>query len=389
MSSAILLSEIKQALNNNEFLLFYQPQVSFLTGKLAGVEALLRWKRPDNSLVGPDLFIPQAEQSGLIKDITQHLIPILIQDAQIIHDLATDPIEISVNISAQDLEDETVISQIVECVKNSDICPELLNIEITEGAVLNPSKKVLRNFHILNAAKLTISMDDYGKSYSNLSSLAQWPFSSIKLDQEFVAGMEKSSKHATIVTTTIRMAHELGVSVVAEGIETEKTYHLLLDAGCTKAQGYWIAKPMPLAELLLFIKQDKQWPGSPIGLLRMVQHDHIQWRTEVIQIVGEILQLGHIGDRVHIPEMSHFNCNLGKWYYGLGQQYKQQSSFVAIEEYHIALHHLGTELIKLAHDQNDNKNVVTVMRELSKMSTKLLRDLQELEHDIMLDDISI
>ena len=369
MSKNLSDAEILEGINRQELIYYYQPQISFLTGKISGVEALVRWKKDNDKLISPDLFIPQSEKSGLIKQITQYLVPTLGHDFLIIQDAINHPIDVSINLSARDFDDRIVAHQLMDLAKQKLISPKLIHLEVTESAVLEPKNHILENFRFLGDSGFHLTMDDYGKEYSNLSSLARWPFSTVKLDKEFIDGMSETN--------------------IAEGIESEKVYNSLLHAGCSIAQGYWLAKPMPLEELLVFINQGKSWTSSPVGLLKMAQHDHLQWRNEIIQIVAEILQLGQLGDRVSIPALSHVECRLGKWYLGMGRQFSHHPSYLAIKQPHSDLHNIGNELLTLAHQQSisNREQIINKMKDFSRVSGVVLTHLQQLEHEVMVENI--
>jgi len=155
-------------------------------------------------------------------------------------------------------------------------------------------------------------MDDYGTGYSSIDLLSQWPFSVVKIDKEMIHRMLSSNKSTTIVQSSIHMAHQLGIDVVAEGIESAEVYNFLLNAGCTVAQGFWLSKPIPLSDFLTFIKRDKRWSGLPIGLIHMAQLDHIQWRRS---LVDKVMAMAFSEPRIHTvqrieAELDHRNCKL-------------------------------------------------------------------------------
>lgn len=155
----------------------------------------------------------------------------------------------------------------------------------------------------------------------------------IKLDRSIISHMLDSPKNQTIAESSIRMAHELDISIVAEGVESEMQYQMLLDSGCTKVQGFWLSRPLPLDDFIYFIEQDLRWSGLPIGLIHMAVVDHIQWRKKLVSDIVRLASTAHDAPQRQadfiLPIYSH-ECRLGKWYYGAGQQFKDSPLFTAI-----------------------------------------------------------
>src|SRR5574343_524776 len=223
----------------------------------------MRWLKPDGTVIPPDRFLPLAEQSALITQMTRHMFPKLVNDLMVLMDV--DRLSLSFNASARDFEDDRFTRLILDTLETSQLPAQALQVELTETAALEAGDRIKQHILPLRHAGLGLAMDDFGKGYSSLDTLSQWPFTSIKLDQCIVSRMMESDKSATIVETSIRMAHELGISVIAEGVETNQQYHRLLEAGCTKIQGYWISKPLPLDQYIAFVEEDIRWSGLPIG----------------------------------------------------------------------------------------------------------------------------
>ncbi len=284
MKSEITLQHIKDALANDEFVYYYQPKVSMHTGKICGAEALIRWFRSDGSMVSPAEFIPLAESSGFIKQITLAMFQKLIVDMNIINDVNSgdNAIVMSFNASAKDFHDNKLIEAIAYAIRHKQLEAKQLEVELTETVFLNDGDKVRKHLQDLEELGIALSMDDYGIGFSSIDTLARWPFSTIKLDQSIVGKLDDSYKDFTIAQSSIHMAHQLELAVVAEGIETESAYRGLQNLGCSIAQGYWISRPVALSDFLDFKRQRKRWPVVPIGLLHLAQLDHIQWRKSII-----------------------------------------------------------------------------------------------------------
>lgn len=378
----ITLVELAKGLARDEFVFYYQPKVSLIGGKVNGAEALIRWKRPDGT-IPPDEFIPVAESTGFITEISRAMFPKLIADMLILNDVDTS-ISIAFNLSSKDFATPDMLELIRAAIESHQISPDKLQVELTEAAIIDSNDPNIRN-NLNDLVKLGVklAMDDYGTGYSSIDTLSQWPFSVVKIDQGLIRRMVESEKSTTIVQASIRMAHQLGISVVAEGIESANVYDFLLHAGCTDAQGFWLAKPMPLAELLSFIKSDRRWSALPAGLIHMAQLDHIQWRKTLIDQVTT-LAFNHSKDKSIqgvSAEEDHHRCKLGIWYYGLGQEFKGVPLFDELEEPHRLLHEQGKKLIEAARNGGTREEITSGLRELTRLSSTVLGLLQELENE--------
>ena len=249
-------SELRRALRNNEFELFFQPIVQLPSRRLAGFEALLRWHHPQRGFVSPGEFIPIAEASGLIGDITQwclsevgHTFPAIMQ-AALGNVLATGPLFMTVNISGHDLINPHFLASVLAMTGRTGIAPGSLKLEITESVLMKDPAMAAGTLNACRVAGLGIAIDDFGTGYSSLSHLGSLPMTTIKIDQSFVRSMRQHPASRKIVNLILRLAEELAVPVVAEGIESEDDERLLAEAGCAFGQGYFFGKPAPLAETL-------------------------------------------------------------------------------------------------------------------------------------------
>ena len=248
-------AEIIDGMVKDEFVFFYQPKISLITGKVYGAEALIRMVKPDGRIIPPEAYIPVAEQSPLIKEITRHMFQKLVKDLIVL--IGLEPhMSISFNASARDFEDDVFTRMVLESLERFKLPAESLQVELTETATLEAGESIKRNILPLREAGIGLAMDDYGKGYSSLDTLSKWPFTTIKLDQGLIGRMFDSDKNLTIVESAIRMAHELGISVVAEGVENYEQYHRLLEAGCTRIQGYWISRPLTFDRYISFVNED-------------------------------------------------------------------------------------------------------------------------------------
>ncbi len=382
-------SDIRQGIINNEFTFFYQPKVSLVTGKVAGAEALIRWIKPDGTVIFPSRFIPIAEQSSLIKEITCHMFPKLVEDILVLTDI-DEHLVVSFNASAKDFEDDCFTQSVLHTLKNSALPANKLQIELTETATFEAASIIKDNIMILRNAGLSLAMDDFGTGYSSIDTLSKLPFTTIKLDQGIVGRMLTSDKNATIVSTSVRLAHELGLSIVAEGVESEEQYHYLLNAGCTEVQGFWISKAIPICQFISFISTDFSWySGIPVGLIHMAIVDHIQWRKNLVSELIKIASLPQTHPNRQLlktPPLSCKECRLGRWYYGAGKMmFHDNTAFQELESPHDELHKIGQFLVEMVGNGATMETLTSYLQKLSASSIDVLSKLQNLENEGLID----
>jgi len=380
-TTEIGLDDIADALQKDEFVFYYQPKVSMITGCICGAEALIRWHKPDGTVIPPKYFIPLAEATGFINEITLAMFQKLVVDMSIIHDYSAD-LSISFNASGKDFRNEKLTEHIRSAVDHKLVNPATLELEITETAVLDQNDLVKTHLTALHELGISLAMDDFSTGFSSIDTLSKWPFDTIKLDQGIVSRIESNDKDFTIAQSSIQMAHHLDLSVVAEGIETEETYHILHRSGCSVAQGFWISVPLALHDFLDFIRKDAHWPAAPFGLLHMAQLDHIQWRKALIDGVFYLSNRnGHNHVLRGMPELNCTECRLRKWYYGPGRQFAGTEWYDNLEAPHKELHALGEQLIDHARKNAPKEELVLIMRKLTHQSTLVIGMLQEIENE--------
>ncbi len=243
-----LLSELGAAIRNGELMLHYQPKVHFASRTVSGIEALVRWPHPRHGMVPPDEFVRLAEMGDLITPLTSWVIGEAL--GQWVKWAATGfTPRLAVNLSARNLIDELTLLDLRELLERHAFAPERLELEITESAFLVDPERALGVLRQIEALGVKLSIDDFGTGFSSLSYLRQMPIHALKIDKSFVLRMDESAADRAIVNSTINLAHNLGLTVVAEGIETEAAAHALEAMGCDHGQGYWIARPMPAAQI--------------------------------------------------------------------------------------------------------------------------------------------
>jgi len=248
-----LMSEMRRALENGEMRLAHQPKFNFRTGRIDSAESLVRWRHPTRGLISPDLFVPMAEETGHIGALTDWVLERAITEQAELA-AAGFPLALSVNISGRLLGDANFAKSALARAKRAT---QPLCFEITETAVIDNPKQALDNIELFAANGVRIAIDDYGSGLSSLAYLKQMPAHELKIDKLFVQNITASERDALLVRSTIELAHGLGLEVTAEGVETPAAFALLASMGCDLAQGYLIARPAPLEELLVVLN-DRQ-----------------------------------------------------------------------------------------------------------------------------------
>ncbi len=247
-----LLGELRHAIDNDEFRLHVQPKTLLPAGKVIGVEALVRWMHPKKGLIQPDHFIPFAEKTGFIRVLTRWVL----EQAAILcsqWEAKGVPLKISVNLSTRDLLDQDLPTKFMEILARHQVASSSFCLEITESAIMNDPVRAMQTLERLYAMGIELSIDDFGTGYSSLSYLKRLPVHELKIDKSFVMNMEREADDATIVRSTIDLGHNMGLRVVAEGIESEATLELLARMGCNQGQGYFISRPMPSDQFLAWL----------------------------------------------------------------------------------------------------------------------------------------
>jgi diguanylate cyclase (GGDEF)-like protein len=264
-----LLQDLRQAVEHEQFELFYQPVVNLATSKVTGVEALARWRHPRDGILLPDRFIPLLEQSGMISGLMPWVVSEALKRAHALN-LAGLPLAVSVNLSMRDLQDPYIVDSIGELLQAHEVDPNSLVLEITESAVMTDAPRTMELLNRLAGMGLRIAIDDFGTGYSSLTYLKKLPVTTLKIDKSFVSGMIEDDNDAAIVRTSIDLAHNLGLTVVAEGVETEAALKHLKALGCDFAQGHYVGRPLSRSELDEWLVQSS-WGlagADPMALIR-------------------------------------------------------------------------------------------------------------------------
>ena len=249
-----LEQDIRQALDQGDFFLNYQPQIEIASGRITGVEALVRWKHPERGMVSPAEFIPVAEQARLISRLTDGLLREACKQARAWQDAGFPPTRVSVNLSPADFKRKDIVSTVTTILDETGLNPRYLELEITERMVMSGVESVIATLNELQALGVTLAIDDFGTGFSSMNYLKQFPLDRLKIDQAFVRDVLTSEEDAGITKAIIQLGHSLGLKVIAEGVETEQQLVFLRVSGCDEAQGYYFSRPVPADELTALLE---------------------------------------------------------------------------------------------------------------------------------------
>ncbi|HZW25630.1 MAG TPA: EAL domain-containing protein [Gallionella sp.] len=260
---------IRHALDNGEFELNYQPKVSLKAGEICGMEALIRWRHPQQGMIPPGRFIPVAEDCGLISEIGEWVIAAAIRQLAAWRDMGLTPVKVAVNLSAGQCQSEQTLLLVDRLLAEYAIDGKYLEMEITESMVMHDAEKAIDIFWQLKERGVSVAIDDFGTGHSSLSYLKRFPIDSLKIDKSFVDDIGTDKNDAEIVCAIIALAHSLGMCVVAEGVETKAQLDFLRNNGCDEVQGYYFSKPLPAGAMTECIKHGRfdvgEWSDWKLG----------------------------------------------------------------------------------------------------------------------------
>ncbi len=266
-----MAGELRRALEGNELVLYYQPKVSMDTAEVVGVEALVRWQHPERGLLFPDDFIPLAENTGLINPLTAYVLDAALARARAWLD-AGRPLQVAVNLSARNLHDERFAELVARLLAAHGVPAALLQLEVTESAIMIDPVRARAMLGQLSALGVRISIDDFGAGYTSLGQLTTMPISELKIDRSFVMMMTQDPSNALIVSSVVDLGHNLGLTLVAEGVETEEALTALAGMDCDVAQGYHLCRPIPAEAFDIWCAgrtitpmTSREHPSAPVG----------------------------------------------------------------------------------------------------------------------------
>ena len=260
--------ELRQAIEEGQLLLEYQPKIDLRDGVAVGVEALVRWRHPTRGILPPDDFIGLAQSTGLMKPLTRWVLETALVESLPWRDQARVELSLAVNLSASLLRDPELATIAVGAARRWDLADGQLELEVTESALLADPESAIRTMSELDRAGIAFALDDFGTGYSSLSHLKRVPARTLKIDKSFLHALKTDSRDASIVQAVVHLGHDLGILVVAEGVEDEETLERIAELGCDQAQGHHLGRPMPAADLLAWLESPEARglcfrPGDP------------------------------------------------------------------------------------------------------------------------------
>jgi len=254
---AALLTEqdLRRALEREEFLLHYQPQLDTRTGRIVGAEALIRWRHPERGMVSPAEFIPIAEERGLIVPIGRWVLREACRQKRSWQDAGMPAVSVAVNLSALQFQQKDLSEEVALALQDCGLAPAFLDLELTESAVMRDAEKSIATMHALKGIGVKLSLDDFGTGYSSLNQLKRLPLDKLKIDQSFVRGLPHDRYDLAISTAIIGMGKALNLRVIAEGVETAGQLQVLQSRECHEIQGYYVSRPLPAADFAAFARE--------------------------------------------------------------------------------------------------------------------------------------
>jgi len=382
------LEELRQALANREFQLYYQPKVNMRTGKVFGVEALIRWFHPKNGMIAPLDFLPMIDGTDLDVQIGGWVISEAVTQLNCWKELGL-TLEVSINVSSHHMQSSEFFNQLNRAFdKYPNVDPQHLQLELLESSVFGDIDTIGCIIErCQNEMGIKIALDDFGTGYSSLIHLRNLPADTIKIDQTFVHDMLEESDDLAFVEGVVSLAKIFGKTVIAEGVETAEHGVLLIRIGCDCAQGYGIARPMPAGEIfdwardytpdkLWSLWSSSEWDMRNLPLL-LAQSEHIKW----IQDIFTVLEC-HDLKLANGEFTDHRQCHFGAWYYGYGmERYGNFPEFWKLQEIHENIHGIGHQIIELLNDDK-KKLAMPLARDLRILKRQLFKSFYLLQKQI-------
>ena len=262
-SRLALAAELRRAIDDGELVLHYQPKASLRSGRIAGVEALVRWQHPERGLIFPDEFVPLAERTGMIRDLTHEVVDAALRQLRAWRDRGLE-LSVSVNLSARDLLDVSLPERVSSLLERHGIGGDSLELEITESVILADPIRAQAVLARLDELGIRLAVDDYGSGYSSLGYLTRLPIREIKIDRSFVMNMERDENDAVIVRSTVDLGRNLGLDVVAEGVESRAVWDELAELDCDLCQGYFLSRPLDPQALEAWLRDRAVEPAAKV-----------------------------------------------------------------------------------------------------------------------------
>lgn len=363
--------DMRIALEREEFVLHYQPKIDAGTLRVSGVEALVRWQHPKKGLIPPITFIPLAEESGLMLPLGEWVLRTACHQLKLWQGRGMADLQISVNLSARQFRHENLPMMVASIIIEENIDPTLLELEITESMAMDDPQKTIESMNELRRIGVKLAIDDFGTGYSSISYLKQFPVDALKLDRSYVKDIETDSGDAAICAATISLAHDLGLEVVAEGVETAKQYEYLKLLNCDKFQGYYFCKPLPASEAEAYIRaynSNALFQASPASLIDILVIDDDKVTCELHKYILE--NLGYKPTAVLDPVE------------GLEMVHKDPDFFRLIMLDMLMPNMSGLDLIKAIRETNPDVPVVVISSHDVESMRRTLRPLEK-KHNLL------
>lgn len=250
---------LRHALKRSEFEVYYEPKIKIKTGKIVGAEALVRWNHPKRGRVSPGEFIPMAEEMGLIAPLGEWVLETACRQTKAWQIEGLPPLRVAVNVSARQFEGENLTERVSQILRETNLDPKCLELELTEGLILQDETAAAGAFQVWREMGIRIAIDDFGIGYSSLSYPKRFVFDALKIDKSFIRDIADDRQNAAITVAIIQMAHSLNMTVIAEGVENERELAFLCARDCDEIQGYFFSQALPAAEFEALLKSDKRW----------------------------------------------------------------------------------------------------------------------------------
>ncbi len=250
---------LRNALKRSEFEVYYEPQIAIKTGKIIGAEALVRWNHPKRGRVSPAEFIPMAEEMGLIAPLGEWVLETACRQTKAWQTQGLPPLRVAVNLSARQFESKNLTERVIEILRETNLNPKYLELELTEGLILEDEAAATGAFTVWRNMGIRIAIDDFGTGYSCLSYPKRFAFDALKIDKSFIRDIADDRQNAAITIAIIQMAHSMNLTVIAEGVENQRELAFLCAHGCDEIQGHFFSQALPMAEFGALLKSEKCW----------------------------------------------------------------------------------------------------------------------------------
>lgn len=406
VNEAVTLKALERAMRNDELVLYYQPKVCLLSGEVLGAEALVRWTAGTDPVLSPDQFLPLVESSGLLHDLTLQLLDQLVEAIISVRgdSLAATAqmdsmgssgqtpskrrtaLSLSINVAPNDLASRSISNHIDHLLRDRRILARELQIEITESAFMGNVDRVRDDLLRLKQMGVKIMMDDFGTGYSSLDRLSQLPFDALKLDQGIVKRMSTSRQNLDVVRSAISMARELGMTSVAEGIESEAAYNFLIAHGCEEGQGYHLGRPMSLVDFQGFLAREHDFGGSQIGRIHQACLNLLRFRKVLLDAAFcSRMGKGEALESVMNPDIPRrlSDTRLGRWYFGVGQQLSALADFRDIELPMQQVHERGLVFLDSLDNRQEQGTLDDQLSAIDSQVNRLIGLLHALERTLL------